>query len=71
MTRVRHGRARLKVTHILKPSKQLSPHNTVEQSTEDVHIFRTVLWLRSQRKFLVQKDVSFTYLWREYPAFEK
>ncbi len=43
----------------------------LEQSTEDVDIYGTVLWLRSQRRFLVQKDVSCIYLRGEYPAFEE
>ncbi len=36
----------------------LENRRMLARTTEDVDIFRTVLWLRSKRRFLVQEEVK-------------
>ncbi len=36
----------------------LDNRKLLARTTEDVDIFRTVLWLRSKRRFLVQEEVK-------------
>ncbi len=39
----------------------LENRRMLARATEDVDIFRTVLWLRSKRRFLVQEEVNITF----------
>ncbi len=39
----------------------LENRRMLARATEDVDIFRTVLWLRSKRRFLVREEVSIAF----------
>ncbi len=39
----------------------LENRQMLARATEDVDIFRTVLWLRSKRRFLVQEEVNVAF----------
>ncbi len=46
----------------------LENRKILARTTEDVDIFRTVLWLRSKRRFLVQEEVNDALYQAQYGA---